>query len=189
MKYFLLLMVLIVLNIKSIAQDQDKSKEKQKKELKSAKKAYKDSVKTSGIMHLNSLIIGRKWTLETDIVYGEHGKFFNVNPIYNFVSVQNEGGIIQLSFNNVVGWNGMGGVTVEGRISDYEVLQPKKEGGGVTLKAVITSQASSADMTLRVLNNDRAEVSIKGVWGLRLTFSGRLMHASESGVYKGTPIY
>ncbi len=190
MRYLILsFLFMFIINVSVTAQDSGKSKAEIKKEKKAAKKALRDSTRMAEISRVNALIAGKKWTLETDILYGKRGQVFNVNSTFNFISIQDEGGIIQLSLSSLAGWNGVGGVTVEGRVTKYDIINPKKEGDPVSLRATIMSSISSADVYLKVMTGGRAEITISGNWGERITFSGKLVHSSESRVYKGRPSY
>ena len=60
--------------------------------------------------------------MEADHVVFKYGNMAYVNSNTNFVSVKGDKAVVQVAFNiPVSGPNGIGGVTVDGSVSDYEV--------------------------------------------------------------------
>lgn len=72
-------------------------------------------------------IDNKMFTLEADQVVFKYGQTAYVNANTNFVSVKDDEAVVQVAFNiPVSGPNGLGGVTVEGKVTSYEVKKSKK---------------------------------------------------------------
>ena len=69
----------------------------------------------------------RAFTLEADKVMFKYGETAYVTSTTNFVSVKGDDAVVQVAFNvPVSGPNGLGGVTVDGSVSSYEVEKDKR---------------------------------------------------------------
>ena len=162
-----------------------KSKKELKKEKKAAKKAARKQAQTEAMIKSNAMVVGQAWVLEATTLQGRQGQMYNLDPTINFVIVDGENGSIQLGFNGIVGWNGVGGVTLDGRIISYEVKEPKKEGQGAKVTARFQGPGVNATLQLTAAG-EFGDVVLNGTFSnTRLTFRGKLVHPSESRVYKG----
>ncbi len=173
----------------SLAQEEGKSKKELKKEKKEAKKAARAAERVAVVLAANELLINKTWVLEASRLRDRRGSnFFNLDANLNFVTCEIEKGTIQLAFDGLIGWNGVGGVTLEGRYTTYTVKEPKKEGQGATLQATISGTRGVATLFLTV-RADEVEAKLSGNWGTQLTFFGKLVHPSQSNAYKGIVTY
>jgi hypothetical protein len=128
----------------------------------------------------------RSWVIETHTVYDRQGMGYPVNSTLNFVAVVDDKVIVQLSFDEVPGWNGVGGITMQGNISKYEVKQ--KEGKPIN----ITVRGSGAvmgtvDLQVSVNSSGQGNCTIRtATTSTRITFAGQYVNAAESRVYQGS---
>lgn len=69
----------------------------------------------------------KDFTLEADKVVFKYGQTAFVNTNTNFVSVKGDKSVVQVALNiPVSGPNGLGGITLDGNVSNYEVQKDKK---------------------------------------------------------------
>ena len=104
----------------------------------------------------------------------------------NFVSVQDDKATVQVAFNiPISGLNGLGGVTVDGQFSKYDLRTDKKGnvmlslsvmGSGISARVDITLYAGSNEATVNILPNFSSN---------RLTLSGVILPLHKSRVFKG----
>lgn len=97
----------------------------------------------------------RSFVVEADAVSFKNGTRVIVNSITNFISVKGDRGVIQISpsaFSS--GPNGMGGITVDGNVSGFEMSTDRRGNTHVTMN--ITGRAINArvDMTLYEGSNE-----------------------------------
>ena len=89
----------------------------------------------------------RAITLEADKVMFKYGETAYVTSTTNFVSVKGDDAAVQVAFNvPVSGPNGLGGVTVDGSVSSYEVEKDKR--GNLLLTMNNDSQAGLTEEDL-----------------------------------------
>ncbi|MCF6360589.1 MAG: DUF4251 domain-containing protein [Cyclobacteriaceae bacterium] len=135
------------------------------------------------------MVATQAFVLEANTLYTRQGDSFVLNPTINFVGFDGKNSTIQLSFNQLVGWNGVGGVTLDGTIAKMEIVDNKK-GLGFTINVTVRQNSGgSVTMIFRVSPNGNARVDMSGSYGERLTYQGNIVSLDETRVYKGSSIY
>ena len=128
----------------------------------------------------------KTWVIETHTIYDREGMSYPVNPSINFVGVVEEMMVVQLSFLDIPGWNGVGGITMEGKVSDYAVKG--KEGKPITINARGAGAVlGTVDLQISINSSGQASCTIRTATdGTRITFAGQYVNAAESTVYQGS---
>ena len=166
------------------------TKELTKEEKKALKKAKKEEQKLQREEALNNFEIyanNRQWVLEAYMVFDKAGQSYSMDPNINFVGADKEQATIQLSFNGIMGWNGVGGITQDGKIGTYTITKSKSV---ITIRmTAMGSGMGPVDILLTVSGDGIGSATVSGNWGDRITFKGKFVPLSESSVYKGTPTY
>ena len=127
------------------------------------------------------------WVLEADNVVFRNGMLRFVSSNTNYVAIQNGQGTVQTAFNNFVySPNGLGGVTVQGQVSDKEIRQDKD--GNIFMNFSIFGGAISATLNLTLTGGtNEASVYISPNFnGNTLTMNGNLVPYDEATVFEGT---
>ena len=180
MKLSCILLLIFLLPL-SMSGQNEKLTKKEKKELKAKESEEK-------LRALYKIIESQQFVVEAEQVYGDNGSTFNVLPNVNFFGVDSVHSTIQLSFIGIIGWNGVGGVTVDGNIDKYD-LKEFKVGKPITLIGSINGRiGGNSQFTMYVYTSGMANVTVTGNWGDSITFQGRLFTLADSKVYKGVPL-
>lgn len=129
------------------------------------------------------------FVLEADYVSFPNGLTRYVSSNTNYVQVDNGEGVVQTAFTNFTfnpGPNGLGGVTVEGAISDLKMKEDKD--GNYYYSYNIQGVAVSATVFITLTGgNNQASVSISPNFNNNnMTMTGRLLPLDESDVFQGT---
>lgn len=127
-----------------------------------------------------------QFVLEGDQVMFPNGQNAFVNSNTNFVLVNGEHGTVQIAFNTVnPGPNGIGGVTVDGSVSDMQMTTDKK--GNVNCNFSIQGIGISAQIFLSLTNGgNNATVTVSPNFNNNnMTISGSLVPLSQSNIFKG----
>ncbi len=179
MKNILFLMVIVVLASCSSTKTVEKS---QKEQQKAAEEALNNTLFDQAVEALEN----KDFVLEANRVEFRGGQFAYVSSNTNFVSVKDNRGTVQLAFTGAsAGPNGIGGVTVDGTISNVKMNTDKK--GNISYSMNIQGTGISATVSFNMLkgsNNCTATV-IPNFSGNRISFVGALYPTSESKVFKG----
>lgn len=128
----------------------------------------------------------RKFVVEADQVIFRSGQSEFVTSNTNFVLVNGEKGTVQVAFNTAYpGSNGIGGITVDGSVSDFKSTTDKR--GNINCQFGIQGIGISAQIFLSLTNGgNNASVSINPNFnGNTMTLSGNLLPLDQSNIYKG----
>lgn len=131
------------------------------KEQRKAQRAYEDSVVAE---------IARQAVLDSSFIAGadqimtKRGRSVNVASNLNYVSLNGTTGVIQIaSTYGMLGFNGLGGVTLEGTVRDMSVKFDKK--GNLSLSMRIVGSGRSGEVVLQMAKgSNRAVVQVKGTF-------------------------
>ena len=129
------------------------------------------------------------FVLEADYVYFPNGITRYVSSTTNYVQVDNGEGIVQTAFTNfayTAGPNGLGGVTVQGNVSDLKMKEDKD--GNYYYSYAIQGVAISATIFITLTGGtNQASVQISPNFNNNnMTMNGRLLPLDESEVFQGT---
>ena len=134
-------------------------------------------------------IRNRDFVLEADNVTFRNGNTVLVNSTTNFISVKGNRAVVQISPSNYAsGPNGVGGVTVQGAISNYQVQTDKK--GRVYLSMNVNGIGISAQIELFITpgsNYSQATIypnfNSNTVW-----VDGKIVPYENSNVFEGSSL-
>ncbi len=129
-----------------------------------------------------------QFVLEADMLRDRRGNTVNVSSMINFIAVDSTRGIIQIGSDRYVGLNGVGGITVEGKVDDLKVNYDEKR-KTYNVSYYLRSSSGTYDIRMSVLSSGRADATVSSNWPGRLNYMGDLVHPLASRVFKGTPTY
>ena len=183
MKKLTLMMTMFLLLLAGSAAAQ----QEQERELtKAEKKALQEHIDSLLFVEAEQALENRAFTLEADRVVFKYGQTAYVTSNTNFVSVKDKRAVVQVAFNiPVSGPNGLGGVTVEGSFSDYDLRKDKKGNLNLSINVMGTGISARVDITLYKGSN-KASVNITPNFNSnRMTLNGFIVPTEKSTVFKG----
>lgn len=160
-----------------------------KKVEKAAKKAADAAEQMALYNEAMEAINAKDFVLEAERIDFKRGNYVYVNSNVNFVSMKDNKATIQLAFNFAPsGPNGIGGITVEGIVSNPVIKTNKK--GEVSLSMMVQGVAVSANVTIRMFrgSNKCTATVTPNFNGNRISFVGNLYQTEASNVFKGRSI-
>lgn len=128
----------------------------------------------------------QQFVLEAEQVVFKRGESVYVTSTTNFILLDQKDATVQTSFSTVnPGPNGLGGITLDGRISNLKKETDKK--GNTTLSFNIQGVGISAAVRIKLSQgNPRATAYIEPNFNSNtLTLYGRIVPLDQSEVYKG----
>lgn len=160
-----------------------------RKEKRAERRVAQDSIDNANHIRAIVAITDTLLILEADQAYDDKGDMVLLDRTFNFVKLEKERGVVQLAFPFLVGPNGVGGITIDGRISKYEVKTDKN--GSVHL--LVFTSGSSVDVDIRITlspGSDRATATVSsGTLPQSLRFSGVLNHIYQSDYFEGSTVF
>lgn len=175
----LLMMLALILN--GQAQEEQKLTRKEKQAILKKERAAADSVDKV----ITAIIIeNKKFVLEADQLRDRYGNMAFVMSSINFIAVDTSIAVFQFGSAHTVGVNGLGGVTVEGRLTSYEVKKNEKN-GSYYIQLNLSSSLGTFNVSLNVSPNGNASATVNAMSGGKLHYSGKLVPLQASNVYQG----
>ena len=152
--------------------------------MRQGQKKQKDALLT---VNTRMAIRSGQFVLKADQIRGRNGYMMHVDPTVNFVAVEGKDVYVQLASTSGIGFNGLGGITLRGRISSMDIDNEGKQG---YFNLVLNAIGTGGNMTIVMNINKTGETATARVttnWGNRVEFNGRLVPWTGTGkeVYKG----
>jgi len=183
MRKVLTIVLLASLTLPAFTQELSKKEQRQlEKELKK-EQAAKELEEKSVVV--TAMVNHATFVLEAFTLRNKRGESIQVSSALNFVAVDSTRGILQIGDNAGIGANGVGGITVDGQVSDYKYTQQERS-GSYTVSYYLLTTLGTYDVRLTAFPDGRADATIShSTWGGRITYTGYLVPPALSRVYKG----
>lgn len=197
-RFIFIMLALLAVQVSLFAQDR-KMTRKEKEAAWRAERLRKRAQEERQVMHDDSIqfvqavnaIRSGSWALEASNVTFNNGVTRFVTASTNFVSVDDGQAVVQTAFNNsnVNSPNGLGGITLEGRITSEELKMDKD--GNVYYNYSIQGADISATVNIVVTaNSNQATATVNPNFSSnQMTFSGYIYPYDTAGVIEGNPGY
>lgn len=160
----------------------------EKKELRKEKKALRkaEREKLNNALHEQAYqaLKDLDFVLEAHTLQSKRGRTINVSDNLNFISVDKEEAVLQLAFKGYGGPNGLGGITLKGKISQKEYRTDKH--GNKYLKFNVMGAVLNAEVRISLNasgNYADAHVDAATTSG-KIQFRGILVPSDNSRTYK-----
>ena len=171
------------------AQDDMKlSKSELKKLQKEQKKAEQAALEEEMKGLVDAMITYQQFVLEADYLSDKYGTRIPVQSNINFIIADSLEGVLQFGSAMTIGYNGVGGSTINGKINNYKYQTIGKKKDSYSVSFSFNSSLGTYDITLMVTSNGNADATVRGNWSGSLSYHGRLVPISLSRIYKGSAI-
>lgn len=165
-------------------QDQKKLLREQRREEHRAQEERQDSLQFSQAFQA---ISNKAFTLEANQVVFKYGQTAFVSSNTNFVSVNDDQAVVQIAFNiPAAGPNGLGGITVQGSVSGYQVTTDKSGNVYVAMNVIGAAISATVNITLYSGSNQASVTVNPNFNSNQLTLNGQLVPSSQSTVFQGS---
>lgn len=182
-----------ILNAQSFSERRKADRErwyKEKEQVESLKRRRKE-VSEFQIDHNASAtaLEERKFVLEADRIVFKYGQSVYVNSNTNFISLFDDEAAVQISpMNAHPGFNGLGGITLDGSTSDVKVTRDRKNNIRLSMNIMGVAISARVDIILYE-GSDQAYVTINPNFNSnRIELIGKIVPFEQSKVFKGTSI-
>lgn len=190
---FLMMSLMVLPTIKMYAQSQAQQPTVQRQELtkkqirlmkRDQRRHARKAVNTEAFNAAVQALKDNNWVLMANTLYGPYGRAIPVSDNTNFIQFKDNTVYVQLAFNGIAGANGLGGITVQGTPSNISSKTDKY--GNITYSFYVNGTALTAQIIINLSNGDNyAQATVYPMMNSNnLTFSGTLVPASQSGVFR-----
>lgn len=190
MKKIFLLFLMFVISFSLLGQVEITDKKAQRAQAKQEKKKAKEEKLEWMKEVTRGMVESHRFVLEADYLTGSGGNLIPVSPSVNFIAIDSSRATIQLAIVDIPGYNGLGGITVDGTVTKYEVRKiEKKKFTAYNVTVIVFSNTGTYDIHFFIGDDGKGEATIRNTRSGKLDYSGIFYPPDISKVYKGTPIY
>jgi hypothetical protein len=131
-----------------------------------------------------SLLEGKRFVLEARFLKNRSGQRFTVPSNLNFISIDSLSATIQVGSMQRAGMNGVGGLTLQGRVKNWK-LDRNPKGKNFYIFLTIQGNYDSYDVNLDVDYEGYATANLSGIRTGNITFEGNIVSLAETRIFKG----
>ncbi len=183
-KIFLFLFALALVMPASFGQ---MTKKEARAKARAEKKAARAAAEAANAAVVKKLIEDRHFVLEATFLADKTGRRISVTPTLNFIMVEKDKATFQFGGGSQVGYNGVGGVTMDGNVQNYKYKVDKK--GVYHLSFQISTSLGTIFVSMTIMPaTSRADATVQGTGGKKLYYTGEIVPPEKSRVYKGSTI-
>ncbi len=179
--------LLLLYPVLSFSQEEILSKKEQRSLAKEERKARRAAEEEQMKNMTRFLLEQKRFVMEAEYISDSRGVRRPVNSTLNFIIVDSTEGTIQLSTLSGPGYNGVGGITVEGTITKAELDTIRsKSGTSYNFKVIMLTSMGTFDIFFMISPMGYADATIQGTTRGMLRYNGSLVPIGKSRTYKGT---
>jgi hypothetical protein len=179
LEYTFLSIVFLLVSFKSYSQDEKFTRQE--------KKAAKKEQEYANFQVLGLMIKNKSFVLEANFLENRYGTRIPVMSNINFIMVDSLKVVLQTGNDSRMGYNGVGGVTAEGKISNIKVTTNQKS-LSYFLRFTVSTPIGFYDVSMNIYSTNYARAEITGLSAGKLIYDGQIQTLYNSRVYKGRGI-
>jgi hypothetical protein len=185
----ILLLALALSGQTAWAQHQQLTK-KEKRHLEQMRKKKERTLEHQASRAYYMELLSKKYfVFEADYLVGPEGQSFILTPNINFMSVNGNNVVLQFGFDGVVGWNGVGGITVRGNLSNYKVDTTRRNNLMVTTDVNLIGPGLPPHITLNVSDDGTAFLTILPATGGPINVYGQIFSPQKAAIFEGQSLF
>ena len=159
---------------------------REEKELRKSERKFEELQRREvNYVLIKNIVRDSAYVLEATTLYNRYGRSIPVSSSINFLAVSGDSLILQIGSDFGLGPNGVGGVTLEGRILKYEVTEEPGHGSvsvNINVKSAILGLAT---VLIKVSDTGSFRSSVRGSWRQQITMTGNFKTWESSKIFKG----
>ncbi len=188
-KFFILIIAILLGNISYVSSQYGRASKTDIKEQrayeKQKQKEAREKEREKNIEMTSQMVSLQRFVLEADYLSNKYGIRIPVSRNINFIMVDSLNATLQTGSAYSMGFNGVGGETVTGRVTKYDYGMTGRNKDTYSIIMVVLSSVGVYDITLLINPEGYADASLRGNWSGQLNYHGRLVPLGLSKVYTG----
>ncbi len=192
-KFFILIIAILLGNISYVSSQDGRASKADIKEQrayeKQKQKEAREKEREKNIEMTSQMVSLQRFVLEADYLSNKYGIRIPVSRNINFIMVDSLDATLQTGSAYSMGFNGVGGETVTGRVTKYDYGMTGRNKDTYSIRMVVLSSVGVYDITLLINPEGYADASLRGNWSGQLNYHGRLVPLGLSKVYTGHTRY
>jgi hypothetical protein len=190
MKKYIILFLASMVVLSAFSQEDNAVESKTTGKLTKEQKLEKRHAEEAATARLVDLMVNQKrFVLEADFLSNQTGERIIVNSNLNFIVVDSSRITIQIASNTRPGGsNGLGGITTDGSITQFDIQKVGKSKDNYLVRLFASTAIGSFDIFLNISPSGRTDANISGIGRGKLNYHGFIIPIEKSKVYKGMSI-
>ena len=160
---------------------QNNERKLSRKERKELKKKQKEE----DIKQISKLIESLHFVFEATEIIDRSGKSYNADASINFVAIDSNHLVFQLGSAMLIGINGVGGVTVEGEVTNTKITKTEKN-AYYYLVIKVSARSGFYEIQMDISPYGFATVKVTTSNYKKIVYKGNIVSYDNSNIYKGT---
>jgi hypothetical protein len=190
MRTIITLLLAFVVTLGASAQDDQTLSRSELRKLQREQRKAERAAEQEQMAKVTELMIAQQhFVLEAEFLSNKTGSRIPVQSTINFILVDSVEAIVQFGSASSAGYNGVGGATIEGKISKYEYSKIGRNNDSFSISMSFMSSLGIYDITMLVSASGNTDATIRGSWSGSLSYHGKLVPLIQSRIYKGTTTY
>jgi hypothetical protein len=177
------IIMMLLLTMGSVSAQKTSTNNLTKSELKEKKKAEKEAMLQKQFETNYQMLCDTSFALKAEFLTFKADRN-SVNGNINFVWVDTAGCVVQLASGNSVGYNGLGGITIKGKIVKYKFSKNDKQ-RSCFLNMLVDSRGSAYSVIIDIPAEGYASASVSLNYG-PVIYEGPFLPVKEANACKGT---
>jgi hypothetical protein len=183
MPWTCLMLLSLFLSASLYSQDTKKSGDS-KKEASQRKKEERAAKMEQQFLQTDSLLSGKRFVLEAHFLKFTDGDRIPVSATLNFIAFDSLTGTLQVGSFQRVGYNGVGGITEQGRIVNWKLSKDDNR-KNFYLTLTFRGDRNTFDVFMNIDYSGYSDAILSGIRSGTLTFEGNVVSEEETIIYKG----
>lgn len=161
----------------------------EKKLTRKEKKEIREGELTNQLQKTAKLINKLVFVLKADYLIDKTGYMVVVDSKINFILVDSTFSTVQIGSGVGVGDNGVGGLTADGKITNWKLKENSKQ-KSISISYNISTKTDRFNIVMQIEANGSTQAFFSSLTkGSSLTFKGKVVPIFGSGIFKGSAYY
>lgn len=175
MKKVTIILAVLIGMAANVMADGESTREDWRNMSREERKAYREKKLAEDHAITGAILEGKAWVLEAHTLQDLYGESYTISPNINFIGIEDDQLTVQLGPHHDVGYNGVGGITLDSRVSSYEISEGKRKNSGYTITlSLMNSLMGSSRIVVNVSPDDTASATLTTMEGERITYGAEL---------------
>jgi hypothetical protein len=173
----------ILLNVNdAISQDTKKLTKKERREVQ-------EKERENNLQKTLNLVNQLNFVLKTDYLIDKQGSQVTVDSKINFILIDTTNAVIQIGSGYDIGDNGVGGITAEGKMTDWKIKVNNRQ-KSIYLSFNLSTLKYRFNVVILIDSDGKSKAYLSSMKkGTSISFIGNIVPLRGSGIYKGSAYY
>ncbi len=191
MKRTFFIMMLAAVALTAFSQEESAVDSKTARKLEREQRKIQQKLQAEATARMvDSLIAQRSFIIQAEYIGNQTGQRVVVDEKINYIIVDSADIVIQYGSLGVIGgYNGLGGITTDGNITQYLVTRRGKDKDTYSLKIYAMTTTGMYDVFFTIFSDGSATATIGGNnSGNKLVYYGNVLPIQAARIFKGSVI-